>query len=77
MDEKFLKFSIWFGLLLGSMKVYSSFTNFLNHAHLFGTEEQWRFYFSLISLLLFSGMLFALILVLVIRAGILKFNRPS
>jgi hypothetical protein len=40
----------------------------MEYAHRFGTEEQWRFYFSLTSLLLVFGMLFSLVLVLVIQS---------
>jgi hypothetical protein len=56
---------------------YDVDVNFLEHAHLFGTKEQWRFYFSLISLLLFFGMLYSAILVLIIRAGILILQKKS
>lgn len=66
---------ILLGLLLGSGKVYFSFQNFLDHVHLLGTDNEWKFYFSLVSLLLFSGLLLSLVMVLIIRMAMIRFRK--
>jgi hypothetical protein len=63
--------------ILGTIRDYNYtiFTNLLNHVQFYGTEQQWRFYFSLISLLIFSGIMFSLVIVLIIRWGIFILNK--
>lgn len=67
-----IKMLIPIGLVLGIIQAFSSFETLHRSLDTIGTEHEWRFYFALAAFTIFSGMLFSLAVVLVVRWAIVK-----
>ncbi len=69
------KLIIFIGLLIGVFASVDSFLTFQENIVKYGTNEEWRFYTSLASFVLFFSMFFSLILILLLKGIIMKFAK--